>query len=385
MAAQRRGWRYFATRLKGDGTEVMLHSDLPLESVSIETTLSGDGAISGEIDPVYTSLLGPDGLPILREWSTAIYAENNGDIRGGGILTSSELEGSNWSLDCVGFTGYGRDMPYVGDGYKGVKVDPIDVVRVIWNHIQNRPGGDIGLEWDDTTTGGKVTIGTELHQVDFDTKSGPVSFEAGPYKLNWYTNHDLQGDVDALAQSTPFDYVERHSWREDGTIRHFVEVGYPSIGKRQEDMRFIYGVNVFEPFQVGRDGVTYASGTLVLGAGDGASMIHSIREATERPDGRLRRIAVVIDDTIKSKKRADARADAENKWRSRLDDVTTVVVRDHPAARLGAVGLGDEIRLEGRNGWAETDMWVRVLGISFSPENGNVAEYTIARTDRLVS
>ena len=114
-------------------------------------------------------------------------------------------------------------------------------------------------------------------------------------------------------------------------------------------------------------------------------MSHASGVATERPDARLRRIAVVIDDTIKSKKRADARADAENKWRSRLDDVTTVVVRDHPAARLGAVGLGDEIRLEGRNGWAETDMWVRVLGISFSPENGNVAEYTIARTDRLVS
>lgn len=380
-----RGWRYFATRLNGDGTETLLHPDLPLEDVSIEQVLSGDNSLEASIAPVYRSLLGPDGKPILREWSTAIYAENDGDIRGAGILAHSSLDGASWSLEAVGFTGYGRDMPYTGGGYMGVKVDPVNVARTIWSHIQSQPGGNIGLTFSPTTTGGQVTIGTELKQVEFDTQSGPVSFEAGPYKLNWYTNHDLQGDFDDLAAETPFDYVEKHSWNTDGTIRHFVEIGYPRLGRRRDDLRFVHGVNIFDPVKLDRDGELYASGTMVLGAGEGAAMIKSIKEPPTRPEGRLRRIAVVSDSTIKSKTRADKRADQENQWRRTLEDLDSFVVHDHPNAPLGSARVGDEVRVEGQGDWSGIDMWVRILSISYSPGEGNIAEYGVARTDKLVS
>lgn len=380
----RRGWRYIATRLNGDGTETLLDSDLPLEDVTIDDVLSGDSGLSGKIDPVYTRLLASDGAPLFTEWGTAIYAENDGVIRGGGIVTHSSFDGPTWTIECTGFTGYGRDMPYVGPGYAGVKVDPIDVMRIIWNYIQSQPGGNIGLTFDPTDTGGKVTIGTELMQVQFDTQSGPVSFEAGPYKLNFYTNHDLQGDVDNLATDTPFDYHEHHFWDGD-TIRHHVNIGYPSIGRRREDLAFVWGVNVFQAPTIERDGSIYASGSLVLGAGDGAAMIKSIRETPTRPQGRLRRIAVVIDDTITSKAKADRRADIENQWRARLDDISSVVVQNHPNAPLGAAQVGDEIRLTGRGDWVNTDMWVRILSISTQPANSEVAEYTVARSDKLVS
>lgn len=383
--APRRGWRYFATRLNGDGTETMLDPDLPLEDVTVEDMLSGDNALSAKISPVYKRLIGPDGKPLLREWSTAIYAENDGDVRGGGILTHSGFRGPEWSLEATGFTGYGRNLPYTGSGYKGVKVDPLDVVRFIWSHIQSQPGGNVGLTWDTLTTGGKVKIGTELKQVEFDTQSGPVSFESGPYKLNWYTNHDLAGDIDALAEETPFDYHERHYWDAAGNLRHHVDIGYPRIGRRRNDLVFVHGVNIFEPIEVNHDGSLYASGTMVLGAGEGAAMIHSIREHASRPEGRLRRIAVVVDDSIRSKTAATVRADAENQWRARLEDIESVIVRDHPNARLGAVNLGDEILLSGKPDWVGADMWVRVIGISFKPDEGNVAEYTVTRTDKLVS
>lgn len=384
MAArtQRRGWRYFATRVNGDGTETLLDPDLPLEDVTVEDVLSGHNSLSGKIDPVYRRLLAPDGETLLQEYSTAIYAENDGDVRGGGILTDSGFDGPAWGIECTGFTGYAIDLPYTGTGYKGIKVDPIDVVRVIWDHIQSHPGGNIGLEFDQTTTNGEVTIGTELRQVEFDTQSGPVSFEAGPYKLNWYSNHDLAGDIDDLANQTPFDYHERHFW-DGGTLRHHVDIGYKKLGRRREDLRFVYGVNVFDSVELDRSGANYASGTLVLGAGEGASMIKALREPPTRPGRRLRRIAVVVDDRIKSKKKANARADRENQWRARLEEIDSVVVRDHEFARLGAVKVGDEIRIEGQGDWIGIDMWVRVLAISFQPENGNVAEYKIARTDKL--
>ena len=147
----------------------------------------------------------------------------------------------------------------------------------------------------------------------------------------------------------------------------------------------MYGVNIFDPVTMDRDGEQYASGTMVLGAGEGASMIRSLKEPVRRPGNRLRRVAVVVDDTIKSKKRADARADAENQWRAQLDDIDSVVVRDHPNARLGAAQVGDEIRVEGQGDWVGIDLWVRILAISYQPASGNLAEYTVARTDKLTS
>lgn len=381
-ALPRRGWRYFATRLNGDGTETLIDPDLPLEGVTIEDRLSGHGGMTATIDPVYTRLLGSDGRPILKEWSTAIYAENDGDIRAGAILASCPIDGPSLALDAVGFTGYAQDMPYTGEGYKGVRVDPLDVVRHIWSHIQSYPGGNIGLTWDSTKS--DVTIGTELRQVQFDTQSGPVSFEAGPYKLNWYSNHDLASDIDGLAEETPFDYHERHFWEGD-VVRHRVDIGYPRLGRRRDDLRFVHGVNVFEPVTSDRDGSIYASGTLVLGAGEGSAMVKALREPATRPEDRLRRIAVVVDDRIKSKTKAAQRGDVENQWRARLDDVESVVVQDHPNAPLGSAVVGDEIRLEGQGDWADADLWVRILGISYQPENGQVAQYTVARTDKLAS
>jgi len=384
VTAQRRGWRYFATRLNGDGTETFLHMDLPLEDVTIEDVLSGHQAIHGKIEPSFANMIAADGQPLLREWSTAIYAENDGHIRGGAILTNSGFDGPEWTIEATGFTGYAQDLPYVHSGYKGIHVDPLDVVRVIWDYIQAQPGGNIGLVLGAETTGGAVDIGTELTQGQFDSVSGPLVYESGPYKLNWYTNHDLAGDIDDLANETPFDYHERHYWDGDQIV-HKLDFGYPKIGQRRDDLRFVYGVNVTESPSIERDGSLYASGTMVLGAGEGAAMIKSIREPPTRPGGRLRRIAVVADDTIKSKRRADSRADQENQWRARIEDVDLVTVKDHPNARLGAARVGDEIRIDGRGDWVDVGMWVRILGITYQPENGNVAEYHIARTDKLTS
>lgn len=384
MAGQRRGWRYFATRLNGDGTETMLDPDLPLEGVTVDEVLSGDDSINATIAPEYARLIGPDGQPLLTEWGTAIYAENNGAIRAGTILTRSQFAGPQWTLETIGFTGYGRDMPYTGPGWYGVQVDPLDVVRVIWSHIQSQPGGNIGLELASTKTDQK--IGTELKQVAFDTQEGPVTFEAGPYKLTRFLNHDLQGDVDELASSTPFDYRERHYWDASGNIRHALDFGYPAIGRRRDDLRFVFGVNIFENPTDERDGANYASGTLVIGKGDGGpATVYALSEPPTRPAGRLRRIAVVEDNTISSSTRANQRAQDENQWRRVLDDITSITVRDHPNARLGAAQVGDEVYLSGPGDWIDIGMWVRITAISYQPANGNVAEYSVLRTDKLTS
>lgn len=384
----RRGWRYFATRMHGDGTETVLDMELPIEDVQIEDVLSGDQSLNAKIDPVYTRLLGPDGLPILREWGTAVYAENDGDIRYGGLVTNSSFEGPQWQLETVGFTGYLRDMPYTGLGYKGVKVDPLDVARFIWSHAQSQSGGNIGMKLAPTTTGGEVVIGSALAAGEYDPETGQgldgLTLESQAYKLNIYSNHDLAGDIDELARLTPFDYHERHYWKPDGTIGHALDLGYKKIGRLRTDLKFVYGVNIFEAPNLDRDGSIYASGTLVLGAGDGAEAKRALMEPPTRPDGRLRRIAVVVDDTLKSENACAKRAARENQWRRNIDEITEFNVIDHPNARLGEASVGDTIQIQGRGDWVAWDMQVRILAITYEPASGNVASYSVARTDKLV-
>lgn len=378
---QRQGWRYFAMRLDGDtGTETLIDPDLPLENVTISPALSGDSTISAKIDPAFRRLQASDGTPLLHEWSTTVYAECDGEIRCGGILKETKIDGPSLNLDIPGFTHYGRDQPYTGSGYKGIQIDALDAVRTIWTHLQAQPGANIGLELSGKKSG--VKIGTALNSAEYDGQAGYTTYESGPFKLNWYESLDLQGIVDELAQETPFDYVERHYW--DGeTIRHVLDFFVPKAGRRRTDLKFWYGTNIFEPEKYSRNGDEFATGIHVLGAGEGSAMAHYLFQPPSRPQDRLRRIATVQDDSLKSKNSLTARAKSEYQWRSRLGDVDDIIVTDHPMAPLGSAQLGDEILLEGMSDWGPISIWVRITGMSYQPENGKVASYSIERADKM--
>jgi len=373
-------WRYLAYRLNGDGTKTLIDPELPLEDVTIHDVLSGDGGLDAKIDPAFLRLQAPDGSPLLHEWSTAIFAEDDGAIRGGGIFRDSKVAGSSLTLDVAGFTNYGREMPYTGNGYKGIQIDALDGVRACWSHIQSQPGGNIGLELSQKDSG--VKIGTTLTSAEYDGQAGYTTYESGPFKLNWYESHDLMEIVDNLAAETPFDYHERHFW--DGQeVRHALDFYAPKMGRRRTDLKFWYGTNIFDDPEIARDGGDFATGVHVLGAGEGSAMAHYLLQPPSRPQNRLRRVAVVQDDSLKSKAQLSARAKAEYQWRSKLGDVDRIVVIDHPMAPLGSAGLGDEILLEGKTDWGDISLWVRITGISYQPENGKAAEYTVQRADKM--
>lgn len=374
-----RGWRYIAERLDGNGGGSVIDLDLPLEDVEITKTLSGADSIDATISPVYKRLMGPDGLPILKPWSTAVYAEYDGDIRAAGILSDSPAEGPKLALDFVGFVGYAKDMPYTGAGWYGVQVDPLEVVRFIWNHIQSQPGGNIGLQVSTLAT--SVRVGTQLTEAEYDSQEGPYTYQSGPYKLADYQDHDLLSNINTLASDTPFDFTERHVWDGD-IIRHHLDFGYPKIGRRQENLRFTLGENIFTSPGIDLSGDDYASSVLVCGAGDGPAMVRFLYPAA--PVDGLRRIAVVSDPSITNLNTAVSRGKAELAWRKSLAEVTEIEVHDHPHAPLGAVSVGDEIYLGARDDWAEFTGWVRVTQISYKPDT-NTAVYTISRSDKLTS
>lgn len=369
------GWRYLLQRLRGDGTEgEFLDIDLPLTDVQIKNGLSSTNELTGKIAPGIPRLKG-----LFDEWGTAIWAEAAGEIRGGGIITQIQPAGEQLQLQCVGMHGYIFGMPYT-ESWFGVEIDPADVYREVWRHVQAQPDGNIGLQIPaDFKTG--LKIGTQLDQVEFDTQSGPVSFEAGPVKLNWYETHDLGQFVTDLATNTPFDYRETNSWNAagDGVI-HQVELGYPRLGRRLTDMRFVFGENIVQTPSIGRDASKYASDVLVLGAGSGRTMIKGY---AHQASGKLRRVLVDDSKQIRSLTAADQRARLLLKTSLVSGELTTVTLRNTGMAPTAAIRPGDEAYIQIESDWDSAAFWCRIMSVTLSPDAGDDAVLGLIRSDQV--
>lgn len=214
----------------------------------------------------------------------------------------------------------------------------------------------------------------------------PVEIEPGPawdiepFTLAWYKDHNLAGTIDDLATSTPFDWHMTHRWIDD-EIRHHIRIGYPRLGRRRSDLRFVVGENIHIVPTVERDGTEYANEVLVLGAGEGAAMKKG--RAFRRVDGRLRKVQVISDPSLTTDALCISRAELELAKRFNLDDVTEIMLMNHPHAPLGSVDIGDEILIEGETGWVDLEMWVRVITRRMSPEDSDSMGLTVIRSDRL--
>jgi hypothetical protein len=373
------GWRYIAERLNGDGTGTILDLDVPLSEVEITDSLSDVNALNAKITPEIKRLIGADGTPLFQEWSTALYAEKNGQIRAGGILVHSDFQGSEWGLECVGFLGYGKDMPYTGGGEFFVKTDTLDIARFIWDHIQAQNGGNIGLTFDQRKSGIKVGTTLTSDQYDPEGGSGGLTLESQAYKLAYYQDLDLLSNFDDLASETPFHYHERHYWAPDGTITHHVD--FPSSLSMRQDLRFAVGENIIVSPSISLNGDDYASETYFLGAGEGA---RTIRGHASLPRKRLRRVAVKADASVRRLSAANGRAMNDLAWRRNLEDLTEITHIDHPSARLGAVDVGDLIFIQGDVDWlGQIESWYQVTSIMYQPE-ASQQTLTVARADKVM-
>lgn len=371
-------WRYILQTITGSGTPgAILHPDLPLVNVSITEGLNATDELTGAITPA-----DPVIKDMLTKWGTVIWAENSGQIRGGGIVVHTEEQGPALTVECMGFHGYAYGMPYTSmTSYNGVEVDPLDVYRVIWNYIQTQPGGNIGLAMPSTKTG--LKIGVELSQGQFDTENGPISFESGPYMLNFWDTHDLGKAIDDLAADTPFDFREKKAWNAAGTsVDVRMEVAYPRFSRRRTDLRFVIGENVILSPTVTESGDDYANEILLLGAGEGRTMVRG--QATLPRANRLRRVVVEEDKGIKSVTTANVRALNLLRAKIELGDITDFTVLDHPNAPLGSVQAGDEIQIHLDYDWQEgTSFWVRIEKITYSPDEGNNYQLSVVRADKV--
>ncbi|WP_143018730.1 hypothetical protein [Geodermatophilus sp. DSM 45219] len=207
---------------------------------------------------------------------------------------------------------------------------------------------------------------------------GGVATDEGPFELNPWTTDDLGSVIDNLSRSTPFEYHERHRWNQGRTaVEHELVFGYPRLGVRRENLRFIIGENVLNQPSI-TAGEEYANHVRFLGAGEGRDMV---RKEVRIDDGRLRRMVTVEDKSVRSPRQAEDLARAELIRRQSGIRSMNVVVRDTPMTPLGSWNVGDEIRLQGDVDWMPIDLWFRVISVTISPDSPELIGLSLLRSD----
>jgi hypothetical protein len=394
-------WRYIAMRaLSGD----FLDWDVPFKASSPpKRELNGPGQMQGTIEPEYLRLMAkPDGLPVIAEWATALFAEYQGRIRWGGLVTNLSFEGQSMKVDCVGYTAYPNGIPYLGSTIRsGAKVaqkwaydgkdknhdgyidythpkkkmpkrpkdkisdrwDTFDVVRHIWAHLQDYKAGKLGVTLDGHDSGYKLG----------------ASNGEDPWELQWWDSPDCGSTITDVMNLAKADYLERHYW--DGSkekILHHIDFGKRRLGKARSDLRFAQGENVVEIATPSYQGDYFANNVYVLGKGSGAK---TSRARVVVDDKRLRRAKLI---SHKSTANARLLIEAGKKERAKHSEqltIPSIAIRDHPNAPLGSWALGDRILVQVDVPWVgELAIWHRVVAEEIDPAAGT-AVLTLTRAD----
>lgn len=348
-------WRYYLQSLPSGE---WISKDVKLSGGQVLTALSAPNGVSGNLPIEFKDLKLKDGSIAIREWGCLLIAEQEGYDPVCGIVDSVRVEGESLAISAGGFSMYPNGQPWLAQDFAGVDVDPLDMVRKIWDHLQSYPDGDLGVKVDALKS--PIWIG-DAEQVN---ESGTVDTESGPFRLAWWATDDL-GKVHAdLFADHSLAYRERSFW--DGEeIKHRLELGYPVLGVRREGLRFEIGVNIIAAPPA--EDMDYASEVLMMGAGEGRT---KVRATQSKKSGRLRRVHVETDGSLVSAKAAQAAAAPLMAGLAGGFGIDSVVLIDHDNARFSEFEPGDEIFIQGDAGWINLAHWVRIEDMTVDADTG---------------
>ncbi|NEA19809.1 hypothetical protein [Streptomyces halstedii] len=129
---------------------------LPVEGVSLDDYVGKVGRLTGTV-PIPNLSLATRARAALIPGRTGVWVERGRDIWWGGILwtirpTSTDRGFLSVQIQCGGWESYLYNrMLY--DTLTATSVDQFDIVRGLVDYVQNTPGGDIGITYDDTVSG----------------------------------------------------------------------------------------------------------------------------------------------------------------------------------------------------------------------------------------
>lgn len=184
-------WRFHLLTLPG---RVWVDRDLPLQDAKVITSLSAPASISGRLPLGYRGIQTPGGKRALVEWGAGIVAEQEGRDPVFGIVDEISTDGDWLSVGAGGFTSYPQGMPWTGPQLSSTKIDPLDVVRAIWERLQSYDGGDLGVVVD------AVKSGTFLGKPEGKELTAAKERQAYMQEQLDYTKDQAEGDAQLVEQ-----------------------------------------------------------------------------------------------------------------------------------------------------------------------------------------
>lgn len=127
-------------------TKEWLSRDMPLlDTGDASKPLSKVGTATFACEPDIGQMPAADGLPMFDQWGSIITVETDGDqIPWRGIVTDMGWQGKTWTITADSMSTYPHGMVFES-AYSGAEVDPADIVRLIWAHLQGFPDGNLGV------------------------------------------------------------------------------------------------------------------------------------------------------------------------------------------------------------------------------------------------
>lgn len=199
----------------------------------------------------------------------------------------------------------------------------------------------------------------------------------------WWSTDDMGGVIDQLAKDTPFDYLEEHSW-DGAVIRHRLRFGYPRIGTRRTEPRFVLAENVTIIPTEDYSGEDVVTEVWVLGSGEGRARVRAVASTTPRDS--LCRVKIIDDPEIQDYAAAEQRArDELSYYQPDVPGagVTSLRVKNHSNAPFGSYEVGDEVMYSGRHEWGNVALWVRIVSMTVNPDDGDDVVLSVVRADTL--
>ncbi|HTF49418.1 MAG TPA: hypothetical protein VK735_18405 [Pseudonocardia sp.] len=407
--------------------------ELPLIDVSITWTLSGPTMLTASLHPE---------SPTLRElgitaWGSWIHVEQGGQLLASLIWQPTKIDGEDYTVTAMGFSGYAQGMPYFSED-RFILRDACDVMRRIWNHLQSPPDARLGVTLNGTMSGLKLGIpamqeltdegflvwvepGTEekaptrelgededvvitgyQYDVSFNPpdlmvtyndgaiyRFKPKMIEAVPYVLSWYSDTDCGQEFDNLARTAKVEYRETVRWATEGDIaiipktERRIELSYPRVGRKRFDLRCAQDENMLAaiPLEESTGAQGYASQVMTRGVGEGREAVRGYAGVADPK--RVRRVAIVSDSTITTTAGATAYSQDELLRRRAAITVGQAIIMDwHPNAPLGSYMVGDEFLITGFVPWGGyIEFWHRIVSFMWEPAK-NIVTLTTRRAEQ---
>jgi hypothetical protein len=228
------------------------------------------------------------------------------------------------------------------------------------------------------TKGTFITLSKPLDHYHVDGFPVQTVMHAIPIELDWWNSTDIGQEISQLQGEQVFDLFEKHTWNDSRTdVIHKLNFGVPRIGVRHSDLRFAEGENIIQTAEASADGSAFANHVLALGAGQGQKML---RQSAGTGNGQLRRVAIYSNSTIRRTDRLATTAQKILRSRINIDAVTSVVLINHPNARFGSFGVGDDIPVIMNTGWRKGTVWSRIVSMTQDPTTDQMT-LQLARSD----